>query len=86
MDTVHAPDCATSWASLDRNSILAILACLDCHVSLCTASRVCRELHELGTSNALWLPLLASRFGLKLQVRAQALLLPTLLSALSSGS
>ena len=58
----------SAWSVLDGNSILSILACIDCHSSLCSVQLVSRELRHLGRSNALWLPLLASTFGLKLQV------------------
>ena len=52
---------------LDRESILLIISFLD-HASLCSLQLVCTELRLLCGSNLVWLPLMARRYGLKLQV------------------
>lgn len=57
------------WAALDHNSIGCLLASLHSARDLATMQLVCCELHALASHNSFWLPLLATEFGLELQVR-----------------
>lgn len=57
------------WAALDHNSIGCLLASLHSARDLAAMQLVCHELHALASHNSFWLPLLATEFGLELQVR-----------------
>lgn len=57
------------WAALDHNSIGCLLASLHSARDLAAMQLVCHELHALASHNSFWLPVLATEFGLELQVR-----------------
>lgn len=55
---------ATSWNSLDLNSVLHVISFLD-DKGLARAQLISKSLRQLASQNQLWQPLLLAQYGLQ---------------------
>ncbi len=60
----------TTWAALDRDMLAAITGWLDSARDIAALACTCRDARTVAAANAVWAPLLARHFGLRVQVRA----------------
>lgn len=70
-----APACdadgGTTWAALDRDMLAAIAGWLDSAHDVAALACTCRDARTVAAANAVWSPLLARHFGLRVQVRGR---------------
>lgn len=64
---------ATEWSHLDRDTVLAVAACLDSARDVAALACTCRDLRTLllqPCANVVWGPMLARHYGLNVHVGA----------------